>query len=63
MNSHFTKDTAEAFIRRKQHDYGEMRIYVESQYYDWKFEVKVTVHPAGCPREQRANVAPSRVNY
>lgn len=38
MNSHFTRDAAEAFIRRKQHDYGEMRVYVESQYYAWEFE-------------------------
>lgn len=38
VNSHFTKDAAEAFIRRKQHDYGEMRVYVESQYYAWEFE-------------------------
>jgi hypothetical protein len=32
VNSHFTKDAAEAFIRRKQ-----QRIYVESQYYAWEF--------------------------
>lgn len=38
LNSHFTKDAAEAFIRRKKHDYGEMRVYVESQYYAWEFE-------------------------
>jgi hypothetical protein len=38
VNSHFTRDAAEAFIRRKQHDYGEMRVYVESQYYAWAFE-------------------------
>lgn len=38
VNSHFTRDAAEAFIRRKQHDYGEMRVYVESQYYAWEFE-------------------------
>jgi hypothetical protein len=38
VNSHFTKDAAEEFIRRKQHDYGEMRVYVESQYYAWEFE-------------------------
>ncbi|MNN73478.1 hypothetical protein D3C81_1895980 [compost metagenome] len=38
MNSHFTKDAAEAFIRRKKHDYGEMRVYVESQYYALEFE-------------------------
>jgi hypothetical protein len=38
VNSHFTRDAAEAFIQRKQHDYGEMRVYVESQYYAWEFE-------------------------
>ncbi|MNQ98781.1 hypothetical protein D3C85_1144890 [compost metagenome] len=38
VNSHFTRDAAEAFIRRKQHDYGEMRVYVESQYYAWEFQ-------------------------
>ncbi|AZO90986.1 hypothetical protein BOO88_19510 [Stutzerimonas stutzeri] len=38
VNSHFTKAAAEAFIRRKKHDYGEMRVYVESQYYAWEFE-------------------------
>lgn len=31
VNSHFTKDAAEVFIPRKQHDYGEIRVYVESQ--------------------------------
>lgn len=30
INAHFTKDAAEAFIRRKKHDYGKgMRVYVE----------------------------------
>ncbi|TCV51353.1 hypothetical protein [Pseudomonas sp. 460] len=38
VNSHFTKDAAEAFIRRKKHDYGEMRVYAESQYHAWEFE-------------------------
>ncbi|WP_267268550.1 hypothetical protein [Pseudomonas protegens] len=38
VNSHFTKEAAEAFIHRKQHDYPELRIYVESQYYAWEFE-------------------------
>lgn len=38
INAHFTKDAAEAFIRRKKHDYGKgMRVYVESQYYAWEF--------------------------
>ncbi|WP_336346559.1 hypothetical protein [Pseudomonas monsensis] len=38
VDSHFTRDAAEAFIRRKQHDYSEMRVYVESQNYAWEFE-------------------------
>lgn len=38
VNSHFTRDAAEAFIQRKKHDYGEMRVYVESQFYAWEFE-------------------------
>ena len=38
VNSHFTKDAAEAFIKRKKHDYREgMRVCVESQYYAWEF--------------------------
>lgn len=37
INSHFTKDAAERFIERKKHDYGEMRVYVNSQYYAWEF--------------------------
>jgi len=38
ISAHFTKDAAEAFIRRKKHDYRRgMRVYVESQYYSWEF--------------------------
>jgi hypothetical protein len=38
VNSHFTKDAAEAFIKRKKHDYRDgKRVYVESQYYAWEF--------------------------
>lgn len=37
VNSHFTKDAAEAFISRKKHDHLELRIYVESQYWAWEF--------------------------
>lgn len=41
VNSHFTKDAAEAFIERKKHDHRELRIYVDSQYYAWEFnEIK-----------------------
>lgn len=38
VNSHFTKKAVEAFIRRKQHDYPELRVYVESQHYAWEYE-------------------------
>lgn len=38
VNSHFTKDAAEAFIKRKKHDYPDgLRVYVESQQYTWEF--------------------------
>lgn len=38
VNAHFTKDAADAFIKRKKHDYPKgMRVYVESQYYAWEF--------------------------
>ncbi len=38
LNAHFTKDAAEAFIRRKKHDYPHgMRVYVDSQFYAWEF--------------------------
>lgn len=42
VNSHFTKDAAEAFIKRKKHDYPEgLRVYVEAQLYCWEFnEIK-----------------------
>lgn len=38
VNAHFTHAAAEAFIKRKKHDYRHgMRVYVESQYYAWEF--------------------------
>lgn len=37
VNSHLTKEAAQRFIERKQHDYGELRIFVESQYWSWEF--------------------------
>lgn len=41
VNAHFTRDGAEAFIKRKKHDYDELRIYVDSQYWCWEFnEIK-----------------------
>lgn len=36
--SHFTKDAAEAFIRRKKHDYRDgIRVYVDAQVHCWEF--------------------------
>lgn len=44
VNAHFTRDAAEAFIRRKKHDYAELRIYVDSQYWCWEFnEIKKSI--------------------
>ncbi|MEZ2746345.1 hypothetical protein ACBQ16_14205 [Halopseudomonas bauzanensis] len=38
LNAHFTKDAAEAFIKRKAHDYREgLRVYVDAQTYCWEF--------------------------
>lgn len=38
VNSHFTKEAAEAFIQRKKHDYRHgLRVYVEAQVYCWEF--------------------------
>lgn len=39
VGAHHTRDAAEAFIRRKAHDYGDgLRVYVEAQPYAWEFE-------------------------
>ncbi|MCT8164079.1 hypothetical protein HX137_14260 [Pseudomonas sp. 165] len=38
VNTHFTKDAAEAFIQRKKSDYRKgLRVAVESQYWAWEF--------------------------
>ncbi|WP_323601015.1 hypothetical protein [Pseudomonas putida] len=38
VNTHFTKDAAEAFIQRKKSDYRKgLRVSVESQYWAWEF--------------------------
>lgn len=38
VNSHFTKEAAEAFIARKKHDYRDgILVYVEAQVYCWEF--------------------------
>lgn len=39
VNSHFTRDAAEAFIARKKHDYKHgLRVYVDAQTYCGEFE-------------------------
>ncbi|HCR1905256.1 TPA: hypothetical protein ONC25_002580 [Enterobacter asburiae] len=38
INAHLTREAAEAFIRRKQHDYPPLRVYVESMYYGWEYQ-------------------------
>lgn len=37
VNAHFTKEGALEFIKRKQHDYDELRVYVDSQYWCHEF--------------------------
>ena len=38
VNVHFTKEAAEAFIKRKKHDYRDgLRVYVDAQVYCWEF--------------------------
>ncbi len=39
--AHFTKEAAKAFIKRKKHDHRKLRIYVESQYWCWEFNMIV----------------------
>ena len=37
INQHFTKDAAEAFIKRKKHDYrAGLRVYVDASTYSWE---------------------------
>jgi len=36
VNHHMTKEAAEAFIQRKKHDYGEMRVFIGSAYWSWE---------------------------
>ncbi|MDM3398173.1 hypothetical protein OGV35_10465 [Citrobacter sp. Cb016] len=38
VNAHLTREAAEAFIRRKQHDYPPLRVYVESMYFWWEYQ-------------------------
>lgn len=37
VGQHFTKDAADAFIKRKKHDYRDgLRVYVDCSYYSWE---------------------------
>lgn len=37
VNQHFTNDAAEAFIKRKKHDYRDgLRVYVDASTYSWE---------------------------
>jgi len=37
LNQHFTMDAAEAFIKRKKHDYRKgLRVYVDASTYSWE---------------------------
>lgn len=39
INSHFTREAAEAFISRKKHDYPKgLRVFVDAQIHCWEFE-------------------------
>lgn len=38
VNTHLTREGAEAFIKRKQHDHKELRVYVESLYWCAEFK-------------------------
>ena len=42
VNTHLTREGAEAFIKRKKHDHGELRIYVGSLY--WCAEFQNLIH-------------------
>lgn len=41
VNAHFTRESAEAFIKRKSHDYEKLRIYIDSQYWCPEFNIIV----------------------
>lgn len=39
INTHFTREAADAFVARKKHDYRKgLRVYVNAQIYCWEFE-------------------------
>ncbi|MBD2803065.1 hypothetical protein ID854_22115 [Xenorhabdus sp. M] len=41
VNTHLTREAAEAFITRKQHDYGKLSVYVESFYWCWEMRALI----------------------
>ncbi|MGX9459469.1 hypothetical protein ACWU37_21295 (plasmid) [Photobacterium damselae subsp. damselae] len=41
INTHLTKEAAEAFISRKKHDYGKLRTYVLSAYWCWELQAVI----------------------
>ncbi|CDH00781.1 hypothetical protein L7750_16255 [Xenorhabdus bovienii] len=41
INTHLTREAAERFIARKQHDYGELSVYVESFYWCWEMRTLI----------------------
>ncbi|MDC9598951.1 hypothetical protein [Xenorhabdus anantnagensis] len=41
VNTHLTREAAEKFIQRKQHDYGELSVYVESFYWCWEMRTLI----------------------
>ena len=69
VNSHLTREGAEAFIRRKQHDYGEMRVFVNSQYFCWEFndlikdilDGKIGYIDQSPPKQERMKMKKSKI--
>lgn len=50
VNMHFTKEAAEAFIKRKKHDYPKgLRVYVDAQSYCWEFNAIKEALMSGLP--------------
>ncbi|MDX8001185.1 hypothetical protein FE394_18880 [Xenorhabdus sp. Reich] len=41
VKTHLTREAAERFITRKQHDYGKLSVYVESFYWCWEMRTLI----------------------
>ncbi|MDC9591851.1 hypothetical protein PSI23_21885, partial [Xenorhabdus sp. XENO-10] len=41
VNTHLTREAAERFIQRKQHDHGKLSVYVESFYWCWEMRTLI----------------------